>query len=265
MRKLLTLLTICLFFTCSGGSEKSTNKTKKEDVESTQSKNITKETKWSEKDIKKFMSECQDKERVCKCALSYYQDKFESFENMKSVLDSSSISDKDMEWMITVYENCTGIDIDELLKSEDNLMEEINTDNIESYEATRDTIKVVNSNRQIKEECDCVHMANNILYGNFQSLDIITSKEVFEEYQEEIENNFWFGSTVAYCVEAFNSSGYMGQNSELDGINIDGNPGQRIDLLINALTDCEGVKVWYELSQQFEKNTLLLKKKYLIE
>ena len=33
-------------------------------------------------------------------------------------------------------------------------------------------------------------MANNILYGNFQSLDIITSKEVFEEYQEEIENNF---------------------------------------------------------------------------
>ena len=54
MRKLLALLTICLFFACSGGSEKSTNKTEKENIESTLSENVTKETKWSEKDIKKI-------------------------------------------------------------------------------------------------------------------------------------------------------------------------------------------------------------------
>ena len=100
---------------------------------------------------------------------------------------------------------------------------------------------------------------------NSIKLNSSPSKEVFEEYQEEIENNFWFGSTVAYCVEAFNSNGYMGQNSELDGINIDGNPGQSIDLLINALTDCEGAKIWYELSQQFEKKYSSIKEKYLIE
>ena len=54
---------------------------------------------------------------------------------------------------------------------------------------TRDTIKIISSQRHIKEECDCVHFANNILYGNFQSLDIITSKELFEEYREEIESD----------------------------------------------------------------------------
>jgi hypothetical protein len=141
-------------------------------------------------------------------------------------------------------------------------------ENSSTITPTRDTIKLISSVRDIKEECDCVHFANNILYGNFQYLDMISTKEQFEEFSEDVQNSFWFGDNVDYCVNAFNSDGYMGQNPDLD---IDviitlNNPEytykQYIDQLISALPYCPGVSIWNELSEQFENKFSDVSKKY---
>ena len=149
------------------------------------------------------------------------------------------------------------VEIDPTLDDDD--FEDLET--ISNITPTRDTIKSISSVRHIKEECDCIHFANNILYGNFQYLDRITTTEMFEEFNEEIQNFYWFGDNVEYCVNAFNSGGYMGQNPDLD-FNTQSNPGQYIDELIAVLSDCPGVPIWNELSEQFENKFNEVSKKY---
>ena len=148
------------------------------------------------------------------------------------------------------------VEIDPTLNEDD--FEDLETSS--SITPTRDTIKSISSVRHIKEECDCIHFANNILYGNFQYLDMITTKEQFEEFNDDMKDYFWFGDNVEYCINAFNSGGYMGQNPNLD-FKVQNNKHD-IERLIAALPDCPGIPIWNELSEQFENKFDEVSKKY---